>query len=357
MKTLTRTAIIFAWILLITIVFYFPSWKAQILPQYDKSVNVFAWGDILDLDVLTQFEKETGIQVNLSFYASNEELGVKMKATGGKGYDLIMPSDYTVAQLLKEDLLQPLDRTQLDFWSKLNPALLNHAFDPSNQFSVPFEWELFGFVVDTSFFKGRPLPDSWKAIFDKTTVDYQIAMKNDPVEVFQFAASYLFGPLQSVTEKQFQAIRKLLLKQRKWVVAYSDFRADYFIATGNAPIAISTTSYIKRIQKNFPKIQFIVPKEGSFVTIENFCIPKASNKQKYTYALLNYLYRKESLTAHQKRFLNLPPSSAYLDEMDLNPEEEKLLTLTPQEFAKFQFFKNLVPQQKVRDLWVEVKSF
>jgi len=357
MRLFTRIGIIFVWILLIAIVFYFPSWKSQILPQYDKSLNIFAWGDILDLEVLKQFEKDTGIKVNLSFYASNEELSVKMKATGGEGYDLIMPSDYIVAQLLKEHLLQPLDKSQLDFWDKLNPALLNYAFDPENQYSVPFEWELFGFVVDIPFFEGRPLPDSWKAIFDKDTIDYQIAMTNDPVEVFQFASNYLFGPLQSVTEKQFQGIRKLLLQQRKWIVAYSDFRADYYIATGNAPLAISTTSYVKRIQKNFPKIRFIIPEEGSFVTIENFCIPKATNKQKYVYTLLNYLFRKESLISHQTRFLNLPPSSAYLDEMDLNSEERQLLTMTHQEFARFQFFKNLVPQQRVRDLWVEVKSF
>lgn len=357
MKSLIRTSIIFAWVLLIAIVFYFPSWKAQILPNSEKSINVFTWGDTLNLNVIAAFEKETGIKVNLNFYTSNEELSVKMKATLGKGYDLIVPSDYAVAQLLKEDLLQPIDRSALNFWDKLNPVLLHHPFDPENKYSIPFEWELFGFIIDPSFFKNHPLPDSWKAIFDENLLNYQIAMKNDPIEVFQFAANYLFGPVESVTDQQFQAIRKLLLKQRKWIVAYSDFRADYYIATGNAPIAISTTSYVKRIQKNFPHVSFIIPKEGSFVTIESFCLPKASKKQTYTYKLLNYLYTKKSLLAHQKFISSLSPSNAYIDEMDLNTEEKKIFNLTPQEFAKLQFFKNLAPQQKVRNLWIEVKSF
>ena len=128
---------------------------------------------------LTEFEKETGIKVNLSFYASNEELQVKMKATGGEGYDLIMPSDYAVSILMKEDLIQPLDHSKIDFWDSLYPVLLNQKFDPGNRYSIPFEWEVFGFGFDSDFFKDRSPPNTWRAIFDPDYIDYQIAMKND----------------------------------------------------------------------------------------------------------------------------------------------------------------------------------
>lgn len=357
MKTLCRIGIIFVWVFLIAAVFYFPSWKAQILPQEAKTLNIFAWGDILDMELLEEFEKETGIKVNLSFYASNEELQVKMRATGGEGYDLIMPSDYAVSILVKEDLLQPIDHSQIDFWNTIYPILLNHKFDPGNRYSVPFEWEVFGFGIDSEFFDKRPRPNTWKAIFDPHFIDYQIAMKNDPIEVFQFASHYLFGPLQSVSDTQFTAIRELLLEQRKWIMAYSDFRADYYIATGNTPLAISTTSYIKRIQQTFPNVSFVVPKEGSFVSIENFCIPKASDKQKEIYTLLNYLYRPESLIQHQKTFLYLSASDKILDQIELDDEYRKLYEMTPETFKKYQFFRNLAPQQQVRDLWIEVKSF
>lgn len=355
MKTFLRTAIIFFWVLIIALIFYFPSWKAQVLPQYDKTLNIFAWGDVLDMETLSAFEKETGIKINLSFYASNEELQVKMQATGGEGYDLIMPSDYTVANLIKQDLLKPLDQKRLDFWNDLYPPLLDHPFDPGNRYSVPFEFEIYGFGVDTHYFQNRPTPDTWGAIFDPNQIDYKIAMKNDPIEVFQFAANYLFGPIDTVSNRQLNAIQNLLIEQSNWVVAYSDFRADYYIATGNAPIAISTIAYIKRIQRMFPHIHFIIPKEGSFLTIENFCISKTSEKENEIYTLLNYLYSPESMKRHTQQFFYLPASMNTIDSLRL--EERELYQYSRKEFEKFQFFKNLVSQQKVRDLWVEVKSF
>src|SRR5438034_2171209 len=110
MKIFIRLLTICFCILLILFVLYFPSWK--ILPREEKSINVFTWGDTLEPSILKDFEQQTGIKVHLSYYASNEELQVKMKATRGKGYDLLMPSGYTVAMLLKDNLLKPLDRTK-----------------------------------------------------------------------------------------------------------------------------------------------------------------------------------------------------------------------------------------------------
>jgi spermidine/putrescine transport system substrate-binding protein len=357
MKILYRISIIFSCLFLIATVLYFPRWKAQIVPQKAKTLDIFTWGDILDMKLIGEFEKKTGIKINLSFYTSNEELKVKMRATKGEGYDLVMPSDYTVSTLVKEGLLQLIDHSQIEFWDTIYPVLLDHRFDPGNRYSIPFEWEIFGFGIDSEFFDDRLKPNTWRAIFDPHFIDYQIAMKNDPIEVFQFASYYLFGPLQSVSDTQFKAIRELLIEQRKWIVAYSDFRADYYIATGNTPLAMSTTSYIKRIQQTFPNIRFVIPKEGSFVSIENFCIPETSKKQKEIYTFLNYLYRPESLIQHQKTFLYLSASDKILGEIDLDNEYRKLYEMTPETFKKYQFFQNIAPQQQVQDLWIEVKSF
>ncbi|NGX38079.1 MAG: Spermidine/putrescine-binding periplasmic protein [Chlamydiae bacterium] len=354
-KVFVRLSIICFWILLIFIALYFPSWK--IFPIEEKNLNVFAWGDILDPKVLADFERDTGIKINLSYYASNEELQVKMKATRGQGYDLILPSDYTVALLIKEELLQPLDHKKLHFYSDLYPALLNHEFDPQNRYSIPFEWEIYGFGIDRRFFDTHPFVPSWRAIFDPDVVDYKIVLKNDPIESVLFAAFYLFGQTDSLTPTQFDQVRQLLLMQRDWVEAYTDFRADYFIASGSCPLALSSTAYIKRIHNFFPQIEFIIPEEGSFVTIENFCITKASTKQDYAYKLLNYIYTKESLISHYKNYWYFPAILSPKDELGLTEDERKLYEYSREEFTKFHFFKNIYPQQQVRDLWVEVKSF
>ncbi len=354
-RFITRSIIIAVWILLIACILYFPSCK--ILPLEDKSINVFAWGDTLDEKIIADFEKQTGITVHLNHYASNEELQVKMKATRGRGYDLVMPSDYTVSQLIKADLLKPLDHSKLDFLNELSPILLNHFFDPGNQYSVPFLWEIYGLGVDRDYFKDKPFSPSWRAIYDPNVVTYKIALSNDPIEAVIFSAFYLFKNTDPLTKEQFAKIRTLLLKQRPWVEAYTDFRADYFLATGNCPLTLSTNPMIKRIKALFPQLDFVIPEEGTFISIENFCIPKASRKEKYVYQLLNYLYRKKSIIQHYENFGFFPATKNAVEYLNLDDYEKDLLQMSREDFEKFHFIKNIYPQRKVRDLWVEVKSF
>lgn len=349
-KILIRCGVIIFWIGIIFGILYWP--KFNLISFEEKSVNVFAWGDILDPAIIAQFERESGIRVYLNYYSSNEELIVKLKATGGEGYDLIIPSDYSVEILSKEELLKPLDKSKLNFLDKLNPMLLNHTFDPENRYSIPFEWELFVLGIDKNYFPD--LDPSWKMIFDPS--GYRIAMINDPVEAIQIAAFYLFGPVDKLTTDQLQKVANLLIEQKKWVTAYADFRADYFIATKNCPVALSSSSYILRTMRKFPFVGFAIPKEGTFVSIESFAIPIASDKEKYTYELINFLYQKESMAKHFNSFGFFPATTDVSADLDLDDETRSLMGSTPEAFKKYYFTRTLAPQQAIRDTWVEVKS-
>ena len=92
-KIAIRACVLLFWCSLIFGVLY---WPEETFLANGRSINIFVWGDILEPTVIAEFERETGIKVNMNFYASNEEMLVKLKATGGPGYDLIIPSDYSV---------------------------------------------------------------------------------------------------------------------------------------------------------------------------------------------------------------------------------------------------------------------
>lgn len=351
---LIRSGIIIFWTALILGILYLP--EGKIFPVEEKSINVFAWGDILEPSVIDEFEKKTGIKVHLNYFASNEELLVKLKATEGKGYDLIIPSDYSVKILREENLLKQLNKNKLSFYQNLNPMLLDHPFDPGNLYSIPFEWELFVLGINTNFFAQKPLDPSWKMIFDPKVVKYPIVMINDPVEAILFAAFYLYGPVDSLTPEQFQKVVSLLIQQKKWVTAYADFRADYFLASKNCPVVLSSTSYILRTMRRFDFINFVVPKEGTFVTIENFCIPKASTKENLTYQLINFLYEPKSMMAHFNTYGVFPSTLDVLPHLELSEETQALLNTSPETFKKFYFTRVITSQQALRDAWIRVKS-
>src|SRR5207247_2566233 len=129
----------------------------------------------------------------------------------------------------------------------LNPLLLNHAFDQNNRFSIPFAWEIFGLGIDKGYFATKALDPSWdpswKMIFEPQA--YKIAMLNDPIEVMALSAFYL-------NQNEVEKIKNLLIRQKEWVEAYASFRGDYFIATKNCPVVVSTSSYIRRSMRQFP---------------------------------------------------------------------------------------------------------
>lgn len=352
-KTALRAGIILFWVCLIAVALYLPKWGAL---NDKKSLYIFTWGDILEPSVISDFEKETGIKVHLNYYSSNEELLVKLRATRGVGYDLIIPSDYAVEQLIREELLQELDRTKLDFWQGLNPLLLGQHFDPTNRYSIPFEWEIYGLGINKEILVPGTFKKSWELIFSAPNPSYRVAMINDPIETLLFSSFFLYGLVDHLAPYQMDEIRSLLLRQKRWVEAYADFRADYFLATKSAAVAVASSSYIWRQMKLFPFIDFVIPEEGTFITIENLALPKASKKQELTYQFINFLYRPSSIATHYKTFSFFPAALHGLDLLHLTPEEETLIRSTPKAFRKFHFTRQLVPHEQVLDLWVDIKS-
>jgi spermidine/putrescine transport system substrate-binding protein len=355
MKKFTfRSLIVTFWIIIIFGSLYLP--KITFSKLDSKTLNIFAWGDILDPSVIAKFEEETGIKVRLSYYASNEELIVKMKATKGEGYDLIIPSDYAVKVLIQNELLSPINKSKLHFWNEINPNLLNQDFDPSNVFSIPLEWEIFGFGIDKEYFSTYPLHESWRLIFDPSIINYKISMTNDPIEAILFAGFYLFNNTDHLDIQKADQVKNLLIKQKKWVEAYANFRGDYFLATRNCPVVVASSSYIWKTMRQFPFVSFVVPKEGTFISIENLAIPAKSEKQKYTYKLINYLFRHDSVKTHFEKFGFFPSTLQSLQNLEIDPIAEKLVNTSSEDFKKFHFSEELISQQQIHDMWVEVKS-
>lgn len=353
-KLLIRSGIVLAWIVLIFCILYWPKWK--VIKYEENTINVFVWGDILEPTVISDFEKETGIKVNLSYYSSNEELIVKMKATKGEGYDLIIPSDYAVNVLRKEDLLKKIDKEKFEYWKSINPSLLGHFFDPDNNFSIPFEWELFCFGIDKDYFQLHPTRPSWGMIFDPNIVHYKITMNNDPIEAVDFAAFYLYGSVDHLNPSQADEVRQLLVRQRPWVAAYASFRGDYFLATKNVSLVLASSSYILRTKKLFSFVDLVIPEEGSFITIENICIPRPSQKEDLVYRFINYLYTPKSVVTHFNTYSIFPATLHSLDLLGIDEQIKKILRSTPEEFKKYHFIENLLPQEETRDMWVYVKT-
>ena len=107
------------------------------------AINVFNWGEYISdgsddsLDVNKAFEELTGITVNYATFATNEELYSKLKG-GGSRYDIIIPSDYMVARMIDEGMLEQLDFSNIPSFENIDPQYRNPEYDPENLYSVPY---------------------------------------------------------------------------------------------------------------------------------------------------------------------------------------------------------------------------
>ncbi|MCB1116463.1 MAG: extracellular solute-binding protein [Chlamydiia bacterium] len=323
----------------------------------DKQVlNIFSWPEILNPEIIKKFERETGITVVRHYYTSNEELLVKLKASHGKGYDLIIPSDYAVKKLIEENLLKPIDHSQLDFISTLNPKLVRQDFDPQNTYSLPFIWEVLGFGIDRDAYQDLPFDPSWQEIFCPTHPNAKISMVSDPIEAIDMTSRHLFKNREKFGPQEIALIRTKLLEQKRLVEAYAGVRGDYLLTTKNATVAVIPSSYILRAAKNYSHIDFVIPKDYCFLSIENMCIPAASENEKLTYLFLNYLYSPEIFSLETNIFQNFPATTNVRPFIKASPLLIKTLDALESYDGTFYYTRELLTEKESRTLWVELKS-
>ena len=129
----------------------------------EPKLNFYNWDTYIGETTLGDFKDTSGIDVNMSLFATNDELFAKLRA-GNQGYDVIVPSNDFVERMVKADMLMPLDQAQIPNMKNVDPSFIDVAYDPGRKYSMPYTWLVLGIGYRKSKVKAKP--DSWKAIFD-----------------------------------------------------------------------------------------------------------------------------------------------------------------------------------------------
>src|SRR5690554_4944399 len=112
-----------------------------------ETLTIFNWGDYIDMDLISQFEEETGLTVIYETFDSNEAMLTKIQQ-GGTTYDIAVPSEYMVEKMREEDLLLTLDHEQLPNLKYIDDRFLDLSFDEGNHYSVPYFWGTVGILFN-----------------------------------------------------------------------------------------------------------------------------------------------------------------------------------------------------------------
>ncbi len=319
-----------------------------------RKVHVAIWSGYLPDSVAKAFEKKTGIELAISNYSSNEELLAKIQA-GASGYDVVVPSDYMVGVMVQQKMLAPLDRAKLPHAAKLDPKLLKKSFDPENRHSVPFDWGTTGIAVNPTLYKGKIA--GWKELLEKPDLAGKFTLLDDVRETMGAALRALGYSINSRKPEELAKAKELLIRARPRIKA---FTSEVVPGLANGETAVSQaygTDALRARKDSGGKIDFVLPKEGCTLWIDNFAIPLGAAHLEEAHAFINFMLEPEVAAPAAQEILIAPSSLAA---RELLPEAfRKDATVFPTEEA----LKNC---EMIEDLgadlgawdraWTEVKA-
>ena len=326
-----------------------------------EEITVYNWGQYISdgtddsLDVIAAFEEETGIHVNYITFDSNESMYTKLK-TGGASYDVIIPSDYMIGKLIEEDMLEPLDFSNIPNYENIDEAFRDQAYDPENTYSVPYTWGTVGLIYNRQYVSDEDA-QSWSCLWNSKYAG-KILMFDNPRDAFAIAESILGYSLNSTDENELRQCADLLAKQKPVLQAYVMDQIFDKMQRGEAWIApYYAGDYLTMVEEN-PDLGFSHPQEGFNIFIDAMCIPKGCQNKAGAEAFINFLCRPDVSAANLDYIGYSTPISAakaYMDEDVISspvsyPDDETL--------ARSESFSALPVQatQTMNDLWLSVKT-
>jgi len=126
----------------------------------ESHLEIYNWSQYDDPSTFTKFTKlpaeaKVGMTTHETFYSSNDELLAKLHA-GGTGYDIIVPSQNAVAELIQEKGLMALDKALLPNLKYLDPTFLKPSYDPTGDYHVIKDFGITMFFYNHKIVNDRP---------------------------------------------------------------------------------------------------------------------------------------------------------------------------------------------------------
>ena len=263
------------------------------------TINVYNWGmNIADgtddtLDVIAAFEaKYPHIKVNYSTYDSNEVLYTKLK-NGGISVDVIIPSDYMIARMIKEDMLLELNFDNIpNYADYVDDTFKNPDYDPENKYSVPYTWGTVGILYNTKYVDEADVT-GWELLWNEK-YDDKILMFDNSRDAFGIA-QYLLGYDVNTTDPvQLQACADKLAQQKPLVQQYVMDQIYSSMINEEAYIAPYYAGDCMLMMEENPDLAFYLPERQGFNRfVDAMCIPKCAQQKEAAELFINFLCEPE----------------------------------------------------------------
>ena len=274
----------------------------------EKVLNIYNWADYIPANMVSDFEKETGIKVNYQTFENNEGLHAKLVA-GNSCFDLVVPGAVFAKSQIDGGLLKKLDKAAIPNLANLDPNIMSKlaSVDAGNDYLVPWAWS----YTTVGINKGKvakalgdtPMPENaWDLVFNPTYTSKLkscgIAYLDSPTEIIPPAMHYLGKNAYSNDPADHKAAGEMLAKVRPDIRIFTSTMIDD-LAGGKACVVLGwagdmNIARARAIEnKSDNDIEVLLPKSGGLIFFDSLAIPKDATHPKNAAAFIDYYLRPE----------------------------------------------------------------
>lgn len=320
-----------------------------------EEINFFNYGENIDEETVKEFEKQYGIKVNIETFDDMENMYQKVKNEGVK-YDVILVSDALMPRMIKENLIQKLNKDSLPNISQMDEEYLNLEIDPGNKYSVPYMFGTVGLIYNKDVVKENV--DSWDILWNEKYKD-KVFMFDTYRDTIGVALKKLGYSLNSTDPKQIEEAKELLIQQRKTVdPIYGVDNGTTMIPSGESDINMIWSGEGLNLQEENPNLVYVVPKEGANFWIDSLCIPSNAKNVEGAEKFINFVSDKESaLRIADEIGYTTPNKEARLEQPENvrnNPNAYMPKEIMDRCEIYVDFPKNI--KRMYDDAWLDIKS-
>jgi len=316
--------------------------KSSAWAKEEPKLNFYNWDTYIGETTLPDFTKATGIDVNMSLFATNDELFAKLRA-GNPGYDVIVPGSEFVERMIQADLLEPLDHSKIPNIKNISSEFIKDApYDPGRKYSLPYTWLVIGIGYRKSKVKG--IPDSWKWLFDSDQYKGRIAVMSDASELFRNCFKYLGKSINDDSSDLIKQAEAMLTKQKPNIKTFHEDNGQDLLLAGEIDVVMEYNGDIAQVMTEDDDIDFVVPKEGAMRQSDTLAIPKGSPHPENATKFINFIFAPEVGAEISKTIKYPSPNAAAVALMPASYKDNPVIFPPAEIMAKCEYPRYLGPE-------------
>jgi spermidine/putrescine-binding protein len=269
-----------------------------------RALRVLSFEGYTDPQWVRAFEQATGAAVRISYVYSVDEILAKMKAAGGRDYDVIIIESSSYRRLIEQRLIRPLDESVLGSVGALLPVFrdLSGLAAGGVRYGVPYAWGSIPLIYAKAAFH-RP-PESWSVLWDPQYRDRVISLDDANNNIVTAAIALGYPDPFRLNDVQFAAVQARLLDIKRNVATYYagfDEGASIFAQGGIALMLAMAEPQVEMIRKRGVDVALTIPREGAIGWIDCWAISAGVRDVRLAHAWIDMMTRQDRGTYLSRR--------------------------------------------------------